>query len=324
MLGKRKARPTEEKQQEEEDSAAVAARELLRKHFEARFKPVAAPASASCAAKPKNNKNNADSDSKDSDDYYDDEDEDDDMLSDESEEDDEWGGLSEDETPEVEVVDHTSSQPVNISTMSKKELKAYLSSRPPSHTADSAAQTKEAKSKSANPTEEDSAAFLANDLALQRLIAESHILAAAGGNSSHYLSSHAEENAIANNKTFVEGRTRRKTTDLRIQALGAKQSVLSQAKMPMGMRKGINQAVITKEEKRRREARENGVILERPTALKKKGGGVKKRRSERPVDMPGVGKMRGSELRISARDVRSIEGFKPSGGREKKSRGRRR
>lgn len=97
--------------------------------------------------------------------------------------------------------------------------------------------------------------------------------------------------------------------------------------MPMGMRKGINQAVASREEKRRREARENGIILERVGKKGKTGGGgggVKKRRRERPVDMPGVGKMRGSELRISARDVRSIEGAKPGGGREKKSRGRRR
>jgi len=92
--------------------------------------------------------------------------------------------------------------------------------------------------------------------------------------------------------------------------------------MPMGMRKGINHAAVTREDKRRREAKENGIILERE-AKKVKGGGVKKRRSERPVDLPGVGKLRGAELRITERDVRAIEGFKKTGGREKKSRGRR-
>ena len=120
----------------------------------------------------------------------------------------------------------------------------------------------------------------------------------------------------------MEGRIRRKTTDLRIQALGAKQSALAQAKMPMGMRKGINTAAVTKEDKRRREAKENGIILERE-AKKVKSGGVKKNRSLRPVDLPGVGKLRGAELRITERDVRSIEGFKKAGGKQKKSRGRR-
>ncbi|KAM7204063.1 hypothetical protein V8F20_003761 [Naviculisporaceae sp. PSN 640] len=331
LLGKRKTRPTEGQEKEgEEDAAAAAARELLRKHFESRFKPVAVPAPASCASRSRS-KSNADSgseDEEDEDDYSDDEDEN--TNSDESSDDDEWGGLSgeedEDDTPKVEVVDHTSSsQPANILTMSKKELKAYLSSRPPS-TNDAAQPTSKSKPPKENPTEEDSAAFLANDLALQRLISESHILSAAGGNASHYLSSQAEQNAIANNKTFVEGRIRRKTTDLRIQALGAKTSILTQAKMPMGMRKGINQAAVSREEKRRREARENGIILERASKKGKTGssGGIKKRRTERPVDLPGVGKMRGSELRISARDVRSIEGVKSGGKEKRKNRGRRR
>lgn len=130
MLGKRKNRPADE--QEDEDAAAAAARELLRKHFEARFKPVAEPAPASRASKARSKSDNADPGSEDGGDYYDDdEDEDYTTISDESDED-EWGGLSgnedgDDDTPQVEVVDHTSSsQPANILTMSKKELKAYL------------------------------------------------------------------------------------------------------------------------------------------------------------------------------------------------------
>lgn len=86
MLGKRKARPAEDK--EEDDSAAAAARDLLRKHFEARFKPVAAPGPAVHASK---SQRNEDDDSEDDDDY--DDDEDDETISDESS-DGEWGGLS--------------------------------------------------------------------------------------------------------------------------------------------------------------------------------------------------------------------------------------
>lgn len=134
MLGKRKTRPTEKKGEEEEDAAAAAAREALRKHFEARFKPVAVSAPASCASKSKSRSNLYESGSEDEDDDYSDDGEegDDNTISHESGDDDEWAGLSgaegeDDDTPQVQVVDHTaSSQPANILTMSKKELKAYL------------------------------------------------------------------------------------------------------------------------------------------------------------------------------------------------------
>lgn len=163
---------------------------------------------------------------------------------------------------------------------------------------------------------EDSAAFLANDLALQRLIAESHILSAAGGNASHWQSQHAASTA-ANTRAFSTGRTIRKTTDMRVQALGAKESILAQAKMPMAMRKGIVTTAVSKEEKRRREARENGIILEREVKkakMKKKGGG-------RPVDLPAVGRMRGAELRISAREAKAIAASgKGAGGKGKRKR----
>lgn len=102
---------------------------------------------------------------------------------------------------------------------------------------------------------------------------------------------------------------------MRIRTLGAKDSVLAQAKMPMSMRKGIIKSAETKEEKRRREARENGIILERKAPKK---GSVKKR-GEREVGLPSVGRMRGAELRISAREIRAIEneGRRPDKGRRR-------
>jgi hypothetical protein len=89
---------------------------------------------------------------------------------------------------------------------------------------------------------------------------------------------------------------------MRIQALGAKTSILAQEKMPMAMRKGILSAAAAREEKRRKEARENGIILEREVKKPKR----KKAKGERPVDLPAVGRMRGAELRISAREARAI------------------
>jgi hypothetical protein len=156
---------------------------------------------------------------------------------------------------------------------------------------------------------------------LQRLISESHILSAAGANPSHWQSEHAAGTAT-NVRAFAAGRTARKTTDMRVQALGAKGSILSQSKMPMSMRKGIVGAAATKEGKRRREARENGIILERET--KKAKITKRKGRGDRPVDLPAVGRLRGAELRVSAREAKAIsDSVKAPAGRQKKSRGRR-
>lgn len=98
-------------------------------------------------------------------------------------------------------------------------------------------------------------------------------------------------------------------TDLRVTSLAptGTKSILSQAKMPMAMRKGINAAKKGREDQRRKEAWENGIVLER------KGGqadrsGRKRKRPDARVDLPSVGKMRGSELRLSERDLRSMGG----------------
>lgn len=81
----------------------------------------------------------------------------------------------------------------------------------------------------------------------------------------------------------------------------------------MNMRKGIIAHREAKEAKRRREAKENGIILERPE-VKKKGRSKGKR--DIGVDRPGIGRMRGAELRISEGDVRKIEGSRDAFGRK--------
>uniref|UniRef100_A0A8H7NAL8 Uncharacterized protein n=1 Tax=Bionectria ochroleuca TaxID=29856 RepID=A0A8H7NAL8_BIOOC len=105
-----------------------------------------------------------------------------------------------------------------------------------------------------------------------------------------------------------------------MQALGSKESILKQQKMPMNMRKGINAAAAAREAKRRREAKENNVILEHDTAKKRR---KRDRGRDGEVNGPSVGRMRGAELRISDRDVRSIEGSRDVFGR-KGGKGRRR
>lgn len=173
------------------------------------------------------------------------------------------------------------------------------SSRPPDQTASPKAPPPTTKPTTSLP--EDAPSLLAQDLELRRLLAESHLLA------TPTLIAGAEP------LPFAAGRTRRKATDLRVQALGSKASILTQQKMPMNMRKGIVAAKTTRESKRRREAKENGVILEREAPVNK---GRKKQKGMDPaVDRPGVGRLRGAQLRVSERDVKMIEGTRDTFGR---------
>ncbi|KAL1842739.1 hypothetical protein VTJ49DRAFT_4377 [Mycothermus thermophilus] len=326
-LGKRKSRTSEDADGSHE---SIDAQELLRRHFEAHFKPLAVPGAA-CAAQKKTstNANHLDGAHPASDSESGQDDDDSDGGAETGQSDSEWSGVSNDEDDfegrTVEVVDHSSSSADPTAKMSKQELKEYLpsysqSSRPPdpNRAAPQRISATNSNKASADADQlEDSAAFLANDLALQRLISESHILSAAGANPSHWQSQHAAGTAT-NSRPFAAGRTARKTTDMRLQALGAKGSILSQEKMPMAMRKGIVSTAAAREEKRRREARENGIILEREV---KKPKTVRKKKGERPVDLPSVGRMRGAELRVSAREARAIaESVRGPAGRKARTR----
>lgn len=229
---------------------------------------------------------------------------------------------SEDKANGVQVIDHSKPLPTSATlaaqnaTMTKREMRAFLSSRPPDATATdliAKAKSKQRPGEDDDAQNEDSKTLLANDLALQRLIGESHILASSNpfnaiGSRSSAGSAPAEVGAA---KAFTEGRTRKLTTDLRLQKLGSKASIFTQQKMPMGMRKGIHAAREEKEARRRREAKENGIILERPTqddgSSGKKGRRSKSGRGGLAVDMPGMGKFRNGELRLNKHDVKAVE-----------------
>ncbi|KAL7819796.1 hypothetical protein V8C26DRAFT_395247 [Trichoderma gracile] len=310
VLGKRKA--------PEPTISTEDAQEIFRRHFEAQFLPL-----PEAERKAREKEEDDDNDSEDDSDGSEGEggewgglSNDDDEGSDEEEDDDdELDEDDEDDSPTIEVVDHSVSQAPKTSTMSKRELKAFMSSRPPDPTSTSSSKTTpQPSSKSSSSLPEDAPSLLAQDLELRRLIAESHLLQTNKPTSlSSILSS---SSAQSEPKTFAAGRVRQKALDLRIQALGSKTSILKQEKMPMHMRKGINAAAVERETKRRREAKESGVILERETGKKKKrerrtgggGGGFG----------PAVGRMRGAELRISERDVKKIEGARDTFGRRGK------
>lgn len=241
--------------------------EIFRRHFESRFEPL--------ADEPQHSRQDSDEDDDDAADSDQDNDVEEDV------DDDAWGGVSdedeedEDEEDEdededghaatvIEVVDHSSSNPTTASTMSKKELKAFMSSRPPEQESP-LSKAEDAKSgKSSKSLPEDAPSLLKQDLELRRLLAESHLL-----NPTYRGASSPFSSGPAAPKSFDEGRTRHKAIDLRIQALGSKGSILKQEKMPMNIRKGKEAAAAGREFKRRKEARENGIILERATTGKK-------------------------------------------------------
>lgn len=143
-------------------------------------------------------------------------------------------------------------------------------------------ETKQAKT----PDESDPAEMLnlKRDLDLQRLLKESHLLE----------KSKASESP---------GKQRQMALDMRLQALGAKESIFAQQRMPVAHRLGITKKADQKEARRRKDAKENGVILERVT---KKS--TSKRPRDRGVDVPGVGKFAGGTLKLSRRDVANIQG----------------
>ncbi|KAM0562251.1 hypothetical protein ACHAPJ_002697 [Fusarium lateritium] len=295
VLGKRKA--SAEPAISEEDAAAI-----FRRHFESQFAPLP-DAKDPSSKKTKRREEDAEDESNEDDEDENDNDEED------GEGEDEWGGISDEDSSEeeeevsaIEVVDHSAKQPSKSATMSKRELKAFMSSRPPDQTTRNTEPTPSATSSSSTALPEDAPSLLAQDLELRRLLAESHLLAPALT---------ASGNAVAP-KSFAAGRTRQKATDMRVQALGSKLSIHKQEKMPMNMRKGIVAAADAREAKRRREAKENGIILERETSKKK---GRRDRARDLAVDRPGVGRLKGAELRLSDKDIKSIEGGRDAFGR---------
>ncbi|RYP06784.1 hypothetical protein DL764_002944 [Monosporascus ibericus] len=331
VLGKRKSRTATK-----EESPSISQEEalaVLQRHFEAQFKPLPAP-----VAKPEPGPEESLSD-----------DDDVDGASEDS-----WSGVSDAEDSdsdedEIEVVSHAKNTPsaaADISGLSKRELKALLSSRVPSvasTTTATSSSSSSSKRKTAADGEgegEDAPSLVKNDLALQRLLAESHLFSKSGTSSSTPTSN--------NNSTTTEhaGRNRHLANDLRLAALGSKRSVYAQARMPMGIRKGIAGAAAAREDKRRREARENGVVLERKSgggggvampaagdwlrgfgAKRKGGSGEGRKKGGRgggdriAVDAPAVGRLRNGMLKLSRRDISEIQG---SGGGSGMTKGKKR
>lgn len=217
------------------------------------------------------------------------------LVEEEEDEDDEdnesdWSGLSDDETNKVEVIEYKDATHDSNEEASKAAKRAFMSSKPPTTAAPT--HSKGVVKKKTDDTDTAETANLKNDLALQKLLRESHLLSAS--------SSGASTPTLT-----TSGITRHKSMDLHLQSLGAKGSVFTQKKMPMAQRKHMIQKARLTEEKRRHDAREAGVILEREQRL---GTKDKEKKRERGVGGPSIGKFRGGTLSLSKKDVRSITG----------------
>ncbi|KAL2787324.1 hypothetical protein BJX66DRAFT_288242 [Aspergillus keveii] len=294
MIGKRKrdtsvvskSKKDKKDQAREESPTATesSAQDIFRKFFEAQFEPLEAQ------------KNGATQDESDYGSSRDSE-----GLEDSGSES-EWSGLDgeeedDDENRPVEVVDYTAPSIKADALMDKRARKAFMSAKPPSSATELTSTTDHAKKGADEDDDKDTETMnLKNDLALQRLLKESHLLDSASD-------------------LAPTGKNRHKALDLRMQELGAKKSLYHQKNMPSSMRKGIKAKATSKEDKRRREARENGIILEKPAPKTNISSG----RRERGVGGPSIGKFAGGTLNLSQRDIAQVQSARRGRG---KGRGR--
>ena len=220
----------------------------------------------------------------------------------EEEEESDWSGISSAEN-EVEVIEYHDPRR-ELDDAERAAKKAFMSSKPPSSgttTITSTLSTRKSKKEDASDADGTEATNLKNDLALQKLLRESHLLSASSSGTS------------TPSTLTATGVDRHKSMDLHLQSLGAKHSVFTQKKMPMAQRKHMVTKARTTEEKRRAEAREAGIVLEKESRAPKK---VEKKR-ERGVGGPSIGRFRGGTLSLSKQDVRSITGGGGGGARGK-------
>jgi hypothetical protein len=153
--------------------------------------------------------------------------------------------------------------------------------------------TKKPQAVRSGTPEDDEAQKLQNDLALQRLLRESNLL-----------SEHASKDD--------PGRLHHLTLDARISHLGGKE--IAKGNVPLKIRKGIETAKKTRQEKGEREAKEAGILM--PVKRKAK---VEKPRERGLKTASGVGKFKNGMLKINEREIRRVNNSGSQGQRRGKS-----
>jgi hypothetical protein len=319
-LGKRKRRQDVSKPQDaasDDSDDNATARALFQRAFEKKFKPLESEKPAR-EKKPAVEDNSEDDD----DDEEDDENASDSQSGTDDDDSDAFSGFSGSEEeeptstappkPQIEIIeDRTFRQTSNAEE--KRLKKQFMSAKIPStpkfpiaHKPSGAAATI-----STDPDKGDNDDNnLQNDLALQRLLKESHLLDA------------TTFSANGSASSAPEGAARLKALDMRIRDLGGKKSHLAQERMPIAFRKGMVSKASEREDKRRTEAKENGIILERFGAKTAGGGagaatrgGGRERKKAIGTGAPDVGTYRGATLRLSKNDIKGIESSGKRGGK---------
>jgi hypothetical protein len=269
ILGKRKRRASlEPKAKPDTPSKDIKkAQDLFQKHFEAAFQPIAV------------NDRTSDIDTSEYGDNTD------------------WEGISEaeeEDIPDVQVIEHVHAISDTSILDAKSARKAYMTSKPPP-TSTAQTSTKSSNLDATSSKTKSATELTSEDLALHRLLTESHLLS---------------ESTTSLDPTL---KARHAAQDLRLRALGAKKplAVLSAGNMPMVARKGIQNKRKMKEDERRREAQEAGIILEREggkkTREREKTRGKSKSAYKRDVGAPSVGRWKGGTLVLGKSDVAEIE-----------------
>ncbi|KAK4697204.1 hypothetical protein P7C71_g830, partial [Lecanoromycetidae sp. Uapishka_2] len=196
-----------------------------------------------------------------------------------------WEGIS-NEGDEATLTIHYPTSGTPKADVPRDEMKTFMTNKPPPSISKPLSTAKRKQSDLTDPADvNNDAANLKKDLALQRLLKESHLL------DPEFALSHS-------------GQTRHKAFDLRLQDMGSKTSIFKQERMPLAQRRGIMAKASERELDRRRIAQENGVILEKAVKGKKKDD----TKRQRGIGAPGVGKFQGGMLKLSKKDVADIEG----------------
>ncbi|EPS42643.1 hypothetical protein H072_3400 [Dactylellina haptotyla CBS 200.50] len=208
----------------------------------------------------------------------------DEEMGDSEESGDDWEGFDEDDNtpaarePEVVTYDFSRRGPPPTT---KPSHRSFMTSKPP--TSVNSTSTAKSKPKSAKDDKDDPSEVLnlKNDLALHRLLSESHLL---------------DKETL----THSSGANRLKAVESRIQSLGGTPMQKlngSDARIPMHIKKGMVKKQAMRVEKEKRIAKENGIVVAK-TAKKKK-----ERKRDSGVGNPSVGKFRKGALVLSKKDV---------------------
>lgn len=206
---------------------------------------------------------------------------------------------------------------------SKREKKLFMSSKAPASVSQRLAEEKAAASASLNAADDEeeneedkilTQEDLKNDLELQRLLRESHILADAaskGKLSGYDISSaydvegrHGKIGGLnGNGSRGLFGEARLKTMEMRMDHLGMKKK----KDRPLNMKVIQTQAAERKVERRRQidEAREAGIILPKSVLLGEDSKKAKKR-ADRGLNFQLVGKHTKNGLVVSKRDISKV------------------